>query len=245
MKTSINKFLITIILIGGVLFSIQSCHNDESINDDRTSINPSEYGFFHNEAINTYFSKTNSKMSNVVIPSEVMTIMYNEVSKAYPDRKFDFPTNITEYSTNLFNGNSIDINNFNLVETYEHMASYALANNTVSLKTVNFINGIIYDENSYVSDIEYVLNKINDFKNSKTDLTTREIDELTIFESTLISSSNLWKLKTVTSKYPCYPNQQIILADAAGATVGGIWGGALLSLLTDHAQNTTANGGCI
>lgn len=243
---TVRKISIALILLVGVLFAIQSCHNDETINEnDRTSINPSEYGFFHNEAINLYYLNENSKMSNVVIPSEIMTIMYNEVSKAYPDRKFDFPVNITEYSTSLFNGNSINIDDFNLIETYENMASYALENNTVSPKTVSFINSIIYDENAYVSDIEYVLDKVNNFKNTKSDLTAREIDELTIFESTLINSSNLWKLKTTTSKYPCYPNQQIIIADAAGASVGGIWGGALLSLLTDHAQNQTANGGCI
>lgn len=190
-------------LIATVLFSISGS----------SQIKPSDYGFYHNEAIKLYnekylkgdinnLSKTNfEKMTNDML--ELMKEKYpNEfknVNTSQLKNHFDYSLSLDKYDFSL---------------NWKKNKEDYIKKGYITQKISYLIDDITINGKDY-NDIVKI---ITIFKSENT-LTERETNSVLVFESVLLASNNLWTESNIfnkTKKNPCTP--RVLISDA-GVTV--------------------------
>lgn len=247
-----NQFLtIANFILVCLLCLFNSCNREDSpisleTDIDNNKIELSEYGKFHNYALDLYYQnseKSKSKQKNS-IPEYIYTTS-NLMKKTYPELFGDINTSkiISEYNSFKKYSDNQKINNRKVYSgNYSElltMLDYLLESKKISNKNYIFIKNNLTIDRDYNTKIKAIDDYIYSEKLSEYDLT-----QIQIVKSILISSNEYWNKgnnysNTIYAK-GTPKGRAVIIYDAVGALlwsfhpVASIIGAAAYSLLAEE-----------
>ena len=199
-------------------------------------IKPSEYGFYHNEAVKVYnenylqgnISKMNGKDAKQVI-TDLLTLMKQKHPKQFENVKI---SEYLQYFETPAKGN------FDFFENWKNNKEIYIKNGFITKKVSLLLDDVIANGKDYKS----IMNIVEVFK-ANNQLDENEKKCITVFQSVIENSNTLWyESNTFGKKNPCTP--RTIIADAATSAMffyGGPFGilaGAASSLFVYYSDSS-------
>ena len=200
-----------------------------------TTIEPADYGFYHNEAIKLYNEK--------YLQGDITKLKNTDAKKVINDllilMKEKYPNEFDNVDTSEFLtyfDSSTTTGKFDFFDNWNKNKSIYIKNGYVSQKVSFLIDDVIANGTDYLS----IINIITTFKNNN-ELTNSETNSVLVFQSVIENSHNLWNNNNPFSKKnPCTP--RTIIADAGTSAIffyGGPFGvlaGAASSLFVYYSD---------
>ncbi|WJS96989.1 hypothetical protein NYQ10_11145 [Flavobacterium johnsoniae] len=229
-----RKLLLTSLLLVFVSAAYISCTKEQAseteVSKTENTIPISDYGFYHNEALELYYKNHGSvsgKTTAVII--EEMTA---DLKAKYPEKFKN--VNIEEIKLAF---KDVDPKKFDINLFWKSQKPGLLASNKISSKMGAFVDDVLKDDLKY----EQYIAKANEF-NTNSLLTSDEKDGLVIFTNVIKSSNEYWSLQiNPTGKTANKPGSKVIVADTLGALMfaysgpGAIIAGGISSLFVNEA----------
>lgn len=199
-------------------------------------IKPIDYGFYHNEAVKLYNEK--------YLGGDIQKVGETNIQKMNADMlvllKEKYPNefeNVNLKQLDSFYSSSTTIANYDFANNWKKNKESYIENGYVSAKVSILIDDIL----SNGKDYNDIITRINSFK-KKHILTDTEVNEITVFESVLTSSNELWTKSNPikNKKNPCTP--RTIVSDAGASLITFYFGplslvaGAVSSLITYYSD---------
>lgn len=212
---NIKKLLLLSLCSINILFVNCSKEQDSQGNtslQEKDSIPLTDYGFYHNEALDLYYNNHQSlsgKTTNLIIDE-----MSTELKKKYPKEFED--VNINDIKIAFKN---IDPQHFDIDTFWNSNKEELYASNKVSKRLGGLVDKILENNMNYN---QYII-EIENFKSSSSSkkanpLTIEEQNNLVVLESVLKSSNQYWNSQSApTKKLTGKAGSKVIVADTMGA----------------------------
>ncbi len=229
-----NKYRLKIALIGILIttFFIQSCKTEEEILllESTNQIIAKEYGFYHNEALKSYYDyykkKSGKKSEATDILNQDVLVLINDMTLAiqekYPKLFAEIDLEVLKSSFSSFEKGR----DYDFEVHWQQMTTQKRFETRLEPELISLVNESL--DRNY--DFETILNKL--------DQMDVESDNKDVFKSVLIGSNDLW-FGEKSRSYKGVCSQRTIIADAGTSLILvasgplSIIGGAISSLITD------------
>ncbi|WP_294957042.1 hypothetical protein [uncultured Flavobacterium sp.] len=195
-----------------------SCSREQDLKDSysakgKIEIPLTDYGFYHNEALDLYYKKYNGidgKTTGLIIDE-----MLAELKIKYPEQFKNMDTNEVKLAFQ-----NIDPKKFDMYSFWNSKKEELYASNKVSKRLGSLVDNIIEDNMDYNKSMVAIENfkKVNYLSKTSNTLTVDEQNELIVLENVLKSSNQYWTDKNnSTKKTNNQPGSKAIIADTMGA----------------------------
>lgn len=179
---------------------------------EKESIPLTDYGFYHNEALDLYYRKHQSlsgKTTDLIIDE-----MTAELKTKYPKEFKDVNINDIKIAFKNIDPQYFDIDTF-----WNSNKEQLYASNKVSKRLGSLVDKILENDMDYNQCIIEIENfKSNSLSKKGNPLTIEEQNNLVVFESVLKSSNQYWNSQNApTKKATSKPGSKVIIADTMGA----------------------------
>lgn len=234
------KFILLLVISTNVLFvgcSKEQDSKDSSLSKEKSEIPLTDYGFYHNEALDLYYKKYDGiegKTAGVIIDE-----MTAELKLKYPNEFKDINVNDVKLFFQNIDPKSFDTNSF-----WNSKKEELYTSNKVSKRVGILVDNMLENNMSYNECIAQIENFKKTYYQSKTNnsLTIYETNELVVLEDVLKSSNQYWNSKSNTTKnMSSKPGSKAIVADMMGSLMFvysgpmAIISGGLCSLFVNEA----------
>lgn len=205
------KKLLLLLLCSINLVFVGCTKEQDSSSQTEASIPLTDYGFYHNEALDLYYKKHNDisgKTADLIIDE-----MTAELKTKYPKEFKD--VNVEEIKEAFKN---IDPQNFDIDTFWQSNKEELYASGKVSKKLGNLADKILENNMNFNQSMVEIENfKSNSLSKKGNSLTPDEQNNLIVFESVLKSSNQYWNSKNTASKMTSKPGSKVIVGDTMGA----------------------------
>ncbi|EJG03319.1 hypothetical protein [Flavobacterium sp. F52] len=195
-----------------------SCSKEQDSKDsnsakEKIEIPLTDYGFYHNEALDLYYKKykgIDGKTTGLIIDE-----MLAELKIKYPEQFKNMDTNEVKLAFQ-----NIDPKKFDMYSFWNSKKEELYASNKVSKRLGSLVDNIIEDDMNYNQCMVAIENfkKVNYLSKTTSTLTVNEQNELVVLENVLKSSNQYWTSKSnPTKKTNSQPGSKAIVADTMGA----------------------------
>lgn len=208
------KFILLLVISTNVLFvgcSKEQDSKDSPSSKEKNEIPLTDYGFYHNEALDLYYKKydgIDGKTAETIIDE-----MTAELKLKYPN---EFK-NISTHDVKLVFKN-VDPKNFNIDTFWNSNKEQLYTSDKVSKRLGNLVDKILENDMNYNQSMIEIENfKSNSLSKKENSLTVDEQNKLIVFESVLKSSNQYWNPKNTVMKMAGKPGSKVIVGDTLGA----------------------------
>ena len=206
-----------------------SCTKESEVSE-LIKIEAKDYGFYHNEAIRSYYDfyekRTGKKSEASDILNEDMSVLISDMTLAMQEKYPDLFVGADLKVLNEVFSSYKKGRDYNFEAHWKEMTTQKRSKTTLEPELINLVNESI--SNNY--DFETILNKLD---NIDVDSKNKEV-----FKSVLVGSNNLW-FGEKNRSYKGVCSQRTIIADTGTAALlvwnplASIIGAGISSLITD------------
>ncbi|SHL12613.1 hypothetical protein [Flavobacterium chilense] len=206
------KKLLYLLLCSINLVFVGCTKEQDSSLQETGSIPLTDYGFYHNEALDLYYKKYHSLSGKTA--GSVIDEMTTELKTKYPEEFKN--VNVDDVKIAFKN---IDPQRFDIDTFWNSNKEQLYASGKVSRRLGDLVEKILENNMGYNQCMVEIENfKSNSLSKKGNALTIDEQNSLVVFESVLNSSNQYWNSKsTPTKKATGKPGSKVIVADTMGA----------------------------